>query len=183
MSGLIPSDRQTTLDSEAHPGCLHSLLASLNIYVTNVVGMTSQQASYPGELVQKTKYIMHNPLLQRTDSDVLLPSVYRVQLPDAPFLVNETEVFFPLNPHCSELDPALFGLTLRYRAPSDLRTGHVSTAEGELVRRSGLRGFQVSFPASTTVILEYEAVLHYNGLDIERMSTLTDVTGHTAELL
>ena len=86
-------------------------------------------------------------------------------------------MFFPLNPHCSELDPALFGLTLRYRAePSDLRTGHVSTAEGELVRRSGLRGFQVSFPASTTVVLEYEAVLYYNGLDIETVSSLTDVT-------
>ena len=181
MSGLTPSDRQTTLDSEAHPGCLHSLIASLKINVTNVVGTKSQQASYPGEL-RSMKTQVHNPLLQRTDSDVLLHSVYRVQLPDAPFLVNET-VFFPLNPHCSELDLALFGLTLRYRAPSDLRTGHISTAEGELVRRSGLRGFQVSFPASTTVVLEYEAVLHYNGLDIERMSTLTDVTGHTAELL
>ena len=86
-------------------------------------------------------------------------------------------MFFPLNPHCSELDPALFGLTLHYRAePSDLRTGHVSTAEGELVRRSGLMGFQVSFPASTTVVLEYEAILHYNGLDIETVSSLTDVT-------
>ena len=81
-------------------------------------------------------------------------------------------MFFPLNPHCSELDPALFGLTLRYRA--EPCTGNV-TAEGELVRRSGLRGFQVSFPASTTVVLEYEAVLHYNGLDIETVSSLTDM--------
>ena len=86
--------------------------------------------------------------------------------------------FFPLNPNCIELatNSELFSLTVQYRADvSDFRTGHISTAEGILVTRDGTLGFEITLPATTAAVYEYQAILSYDGVQLETLSNLTKV--------